>query len=280
MGAFPSPFLKLLERAEALPEAAEVRTRSPAHAFVRFRTRFNLLIIFSLLSFRSLLDEFVLRFHALLCFAQAFHEIIDRLTFVLAFVVSTSISVCDALALFHPFSSPAYAVSCVSAVPAHHLFRPSVRLLRSNRAAAPLFEPRAQIVPVDQATVNEYRRGVGISPPVDTHSAFTGCLLSLSLAGPAAMEFRRSDRKKSLARSPDPLPPPAHAVRLEKFYGAPAGRVLWRAGRKISVARRPEEFCGAPGGIKLWLAGRKCFLSAGSHRAAPDAAAALAAGAV
>jgi alkylated DNA repair protein alkB family protein 8 len=39
--------------------------------------------------------------------------------------------------------------------------------------------------------VNEYPRGVGLSPHIDTHSAFEGFIFSLSLAGPCIMEFRR-----------------------------------------------------------------------------------------
>ncbi|XP_062073004.1 alkylated DNA repair protein ALKBH8 homolog isoform X3 [Humulus lupulus] len=44
---------------------------------------------------------------------------------------------------------------------------------------------------LDQLTVNEYPLGVGLSPHIDTHSAFEGLILSLSLAGPCIMEFRR-----------------------------------------------------------------------------------------
>ncbi|XP_031394809.1 alkylated DNA repair protein ALKBH8 homolog [Punica granatum] len=44
---------------------------------------------------------------------------------------------------------------------------------------------------VDQLTVNEYPIGVGLSPHIDTHSAFEGFIFSLSLAGPCIMEFRR-----------------------------------------------------------------------------------------
>ncbi|KAK1569164.1 hypothetical protein Q3G72_033335 [Acer saccharum] len=44
---------------------------------------------------------------------------------------------------------------------------------------------------LDQLTVNEYPRGVGLSPHIDTHSAFEGLICSLSLAGPCIMEFRR-----------------------------------------------------------------------------------------
>ncbi|KAG2679977.1 hypothetical protein I3760_11G077200 [Carya illinoinensis] len=39
--------------------------------------------------------------------------------------------------------------------------------------------------------VNEYPTGVGLSPHVDTHSAFEGFIFSLSLAGPCIMEFRQ-----------------------------------------------------------------------------------------
>ncbi|WCJ28991.1 hypothetical protein M5689_010657 [Euphorbia peplus] len=57
-------------------------------------------------------------------------------------------------------------------------------------------------VVLDQLTVNEYPRGVGLSPHIDTHSAFEGLIFSLSLAGPCIMEFRRysdgsSDQKSS-----------------------------------------------------------------------------------
>lgn len=38
--------------------------------------------------------------------------------------------------------------------------------------------------------VNEYPPGVGLSPHIDTHSAFEGFIFSLSLAGPCIMEFR------------------------------------------------------------------------------------------
>ncbi|CAH9055044.1 unnamed protein product [Cuscuta europaea] len=46
-------------------------------------------------------------------------------------------------------------------------------------------------VVLDQLTVNEYPPGVGLSPHIDTHSAFEGLIFSLSLAGPCVMEFRK-----------------------------------------------------------------------------------------
>ena len=39
--------------------------------------------------------------------------------------------------------------------------------------------------------VNEYTRGVGLAPHIDTHVAFEGIVLSLSVSGPCIMEFRR-----------------------------------------------------------------------------------------
>ncbi|XP_072986842.1 alkylated DNA repair protein ALKBH8 homolog [Typha latifolia] len=44
---------------------------------------------------------------------------------------------------------------------------------------------------MDQLTVNEYPSGVGLSPHIDTHSAFDDLIFSLSLAGPCIMEFRK-----------------------------------------------------------------------------------------
>ena len=38
---------------------------------------------------------------------------------------------------------------------------------------------------------NEYVKGVGLGPHVDTHMGFEGAVLSLSLAGPCVMEFRK-----------------------------------------------------------------------------------------
>ncbi|XP_021753968.1 alkylated DNA repair protein alkB homolog 8-like [Chenopodium quinoa] len=49
----------------------------------------------------------------------------------------------------------------------------------------------AATINLDQLTVNEYPPGVGLSPHIDTHSAFEDKIFSLSLAGPCIMEFRR-----------------------------------------------------------------------------------------
>lgn len=56
--------------------------------------------------------------------------------------------------------------------------------------------------PLDQLTVNEYPAGVGLSPHVDTHSAFHGAIVSLSLAGPTVMEFRRQCQEGQAPNEP------------------------------------------------------------------------------
>ncbi|GAV73055.1 2OG-FeII_Oxy_2 domain-containing protein [Cephalotus follicularis] len=54
---------------------------------------------------------------------------------------------------------------------------------------------------LDQLTVNEYPSGVGLSPHIDTHSAFEGLIFSLSLAGPCIMEFRKYSEGAVLAKA-------------------------------------------------------------------------------
>ena len=51
---------------------------------------------------------------------------------------------------------------------------------------------------LDQLTVNEYVRGEGIAPHVDTHSPFGPSIASVSLCGPAAMEWRRGEARVGL----------------------------------------------------------------------------------
>eukprot|EP00241_Pyramimonas_parkeae_P004597 CAMPEP_0114230918 /NCGR_PEP_ID=MMETSP0058-20121206/3740_1 /TAXON_ID=36894 /ORGANISM="Pyramimonas parkeae, CCMP726" /LENGTH=833 /DNA_ID=CAMNT_0001342179 /DNA_START=52 /DNA_END=2553 /DNA_ORIENTATION=- len=61
------------------------------------------------------------------------------------------------------------------------------------------------VEPLDQMTVNEYARGVGLAPHVDTHSAFQGAIVSLSLAGHTVMEFRRDGARRALVLPPRSL---------------------------------------------------------------------------
>ncbi|XP_042004395.1 alkylated DNA repair protein ALKBH8 homolog isoform X2 [Salvia splendens] len=63
---------------------------------------------------------------------------------------------------------------------------PVLQRIRSFQALG-----RAADMSLDQLTVNEYPPGVGLSPHVDTHSAFDELIFSLSLAGPCIMEFRK-----------------------------------------------------------------------------------------
>ncbi|KAK7252575.1 hypothetical protein RIF29_36624 [Crotalaria pallida] len=60
-------------------------------------------------------------------------------------------------------------------------------------SSCPTFKNSAENIVLDQLTVNEYPPGVGLSPHIDTHSAFEDLIFSLSLSGPCIMEFRRYD---------------------------------------------------------------------------------------
>ena len=57
----------------------------------------------------------------------------------------------------------------------------------------------------DQLTVNEYLKGTGINPHVDSHSAFSGAVLSLSCSGGVVMEFQRGLRRVGLLLPPRSL---------------------------------------------------------------------------
>ncbi|XP_028554732.1 alkylated DNA repair protein ALKBH8 homolog isoform X2 [Dendrobium catenatum] len=60
---------------------------------------------------------------------------------------------------------------------------------------------------VDQLTVNDYPPGIGLSPHIDTHSAFDDMIFSLSLAGPCIMEFRKYSLGSCHSRKAIFLPP-------------------------------------------------------------------------
>eukprot|EP01117_Protostelium_nocturnum_P011872 TRINITY_DN4332_c0_g1_i2.p1 TRINITY_DN4332_c0_g1~~TRINITY_DN4332_c0_g1_i2.p1 ORF type:complete len:405 (+),score=120.73 TRINITY_DN4332_c0_g1_i2:102-1316(+) len=51
--------------------------------------------------------------------------------------------------------------------------------------------------PIDQITVNEYVPGRGISPHIDTHSAFEGGIASLSLDSQITMEFEHPNGERT-----------------------------------------------------------------------------------
>ena len=76
------------------------------------------------------------------------------------------------------------------------IYPPQTHTYAPNPGASPQF---------DQVTVNEYPPGVGLSPHIDTHSAFTGAIASLSLAGHVAIVFRRGQEQRALALPPRSL---------------------------------------------------------------------------
>lgn len=49
--------------------------------------------------------------------------------------------------------------------------------------SSPCLQALPEVPQLDQATLNEYTPGVGLAPHIDTHSAFDGPIISLSLAG-------------------------------------------------------------------------------------------------
>ncbi|KAF4690223.1 Alkylated DNA repair protein alkB 8 [Perkinsus olseni] len=64
----------------------------------------------------------------------------------------------------------------------------------------------------DQLTINEYTPGVGIAFHVDTHSAFEGPIVILSIAGGIVLEFRKSEGEKEERALPLWLPRRSLAV--------------------------------------------------------------------
>lgn len=58
---------------------------------------------------------------------------------------------------------------------------------------------------MDQLTVNEYPSGVGLSPHIDTHSAFDELIFSLSLSSSCIMEFRKYNDKEDTLKCLSPI---------------------------------------------------------------------------
>lgn len=76
---------------------------------------------------------------------------------------------------------------------------PFVSPILERISSCPTFGNVQNIV-LDQLTVNEYPPGVGLSPHIDTHSAFEDLIFSLSLSGPCIMEFRQYENGDWLPR--------------------------------------------------------------------------------
>jgi alkylated DNA repair protein alkB family protein 8 len=111
----------------------------------------------------------------------------------------------------------------------------------------------------DQVTVNEYQPGVGLSPHVDTHSAFGDTIISLSLHCGTVMVFRRSGRHPRAVY----LPPRSllimsgearwaweHYIPHRKSDVLTDGKTVTRRGRRVSLTcrtvRSPDSPCACP----------------------------------
>ena len=112
---------------------------------------------------------------------------------------------------------------------------------------------------LDQATVNEYACGVGLAPHVDTHSAFSGAIVSLTLAGRSAMEFRREgrasrgvalERRSLLVMAAEARYAWAHYIPHRKADIVEGAGVVARDPRRVSVTLRTVRgrpcACGFP----------------------------------
>jgi len=141
----------------------------------------------------------------------------------------------------------------------------------------------------DQLTVNEYRRGAGIAPHVDSHSAFTGAVLSLSCGGGTVMEFQRGESRAGLLLPPRSLLVLAGEARYAWRHYIPSrrsdvvgGTEVQRGERRLSFTFRqargfPCRDCGFPaecdsrgGGApptRLQLLGLRGFSSTGTGAA-------------
>ncbi|TYZ61643.1 hypothetical protein PybrP1_001690 [[Pythium] brassicae (nom. inval.)] len=99
--------------------------------------------------------------------------------------------------------------------------------------------PAAVMDPPDQITVNEYRPGQGIAAHIDTHSAFTGAIASLSLANEIVMEFRHPDgRLESVLCQPRSLLVMTGAARYEWTHAIPPRAFDVIDGERVARRRR------------------------------------------
>ena len=107
----------------------------------------------------------------------------------------------------------------------------------------------------DQVTVNEYQPGVGLSPHVDTHSAFGDTIISLSLHCGAVMVFRRSGQhprgvylppRSLLIMSGEARWAWEHYIPHRKSDVLTDGRTVSRWGRRVSLTCRAVRDPSAP----------------------------------
>lgn len=101
-------------------------------------------------------------------------------------------------------------------------------------------EPVAQNLPFkpDQAIVNEYLPGQGISAHVDCVPCFDGTIASLSLGSGAVMQFTNGDRKEEIYLEPRSLVTLSGPARYDWTHGIPARKSDMINGFKTQRGRR------------------------------------------
>lgn len=90
----------------------------------------------------------------------------------------------------------------------------------------------------DQAIVNEYTPGQGISAHIDCQPCFDDTIASLSLGSPAIMQFTKDGRKEELYLAPRSLLILSGAARYEWTHAIPARKSDMVQGYKMPRGRR------------------------------------------
>lgn len=124
---------------------------------------------------------------------------------------------------------------------------PQVANLLTERIANVVPPPGdTKLQPFDQLTVNEYPCGVGLSPHIDTHSAFGDVIVSLSLGSHAVMTFRRRGQQKTIFLPPRSLLIMAGECRLAWEHYIPHRKTdtlisPGQTGEALDIIRRGER---------------------------------------
>lgn len=116
---------------------------------------------------------------------------------------------------------------------------PLAEMPPAMRALAERLSPTLMDATPDQITVNEYKPGQGIPAHIDTHSAFTGAIASLSLASEVVMELRHpSGRVESVLCQPRSLLVLTGASRYEWTHAIPPRAFDVLDGERVARERR------------------------------------------
>eukprot|EP00884_Botryococcus_braunii_P003338 jgi/Botrbrau1/13004/Bobra.0389s0003.1 len=91
---------------------------------------------------------------------------------------------------------------------------------------------------IDQLTINEYAPGVGLSAHVDTHSGFTGAVVSLSLGSQTVMELRRGGDHRPLLLPRRSLLILGGEARYAWHHYIPHRKSDWLQGRQVPRTTR------------------------------------------